>query len=110
MDNRNFVIGILSTTAVMLLVGLIVVNTRPVPARADSMTVVSGDYVLTVGGLTQIDEDMLYVIDNPEAKMIVYRFDTRRGKIAIVQGIDLAEIRKAAEEAGKSPAPTRDRR
>jgi len=108
-DGRNLTIGVLSTTAVMLLVGLVIVQSRPSPVRADGMTLVAGEYVLTVGGLNQVDEDFLYVIDNTASKMITYRFDGFRDRIDVVDGIDLEEIRKA-EAAQAGTPPNRSRR
>lgn len=96
-DSRNLAIGLLSSTAVMLLVGLVIVQSRPAPVQADGMSLLAGDYVLTVGNVDQTDEEMLYVIDNGEAKMIAYRFDGIRGQIEMVDGVDLNEIRKNSE-------------
>ena len=110
MDNRNFAIGVLSTTAVVLLVGLVVVHSRPQPVMADGMTILAGDYSMTVGALTQVDEDWLYVIDNPEKKLISYRFNTTSGEIEVVQGIDLGEIRDMAEKRGSGKEPPKQRR
>ena len=99
MESRNLAVGVLSTTAVILLVGLAIIHTRPTPAQADGMTVARGDYVLTVGGSTQVDEELVFLIDVPEQKMIIYRFDAGRHQIDMVQGVDLAEMR----EASRSP-------
>ncbi len=111
MDSKNFTIGILSTTAVILLVGLVIINTRPEPASASGMTVTGGDYVLTVGSDISSDEELLYVVDAPEEKLVVYRFDGGRQQIEVVQGIDLGEMRADAgpsQQPGKKP--TRGRR
>ncbi len=95
MDTKNFAIGILSTTAVILLVGLLFLNSRPQPAWASGMTSGAGDYVLTVGSDASADEELVYVIDAPGQKLIAYRFATGRQQIEIVQGIDLAELRES---------------
>lgn len=94
-DSKNFAIGVLSTTAMILLVGLVVVQTAPPSVRADGMTVAGGDYVVTVGARTQTDEDYVYIIDVPAEKMIAYRFDTAKQQIEIVQGMDLSVLRQA---------------
>ncbi len=99
MDSRNLAVGVLSTTAVILMVGLAIIHTRPTPAQADGMTVARGDYLMTVGGSTQVDEELVFLIDVPEQKMIIYRFDAGRHQIDMVQGVDLAEMR----EASRSP-------
>ena len=109
MDSKNFAIGVLSTTAVILLVGLVVIHTRPQAAAASGMTLVAGEYVLTVGGLNQVDEDYLYVLDNSESKLIAYRFDGFRRKIEVVEGIDLEEVRKATESSSGGKGPPKGR-
>ena len=108
MDSKNFAIGVLSTTAMVLLVGLIVIQSRPTPVRAHGMTAQGGDYVMTVGALDQRDEDLIYIIDAPAEKMIAYRFDARTKRIEIVQGADLAQMRSAAAPPKKKP-PSRGR-
>ena len=95
MESRNLAVGVLSTTAVILLVGLAIIHTRPTPAQADGMTVARGDYLMTVGSGTQVDEELIFLIDVPEQKMIIYRFDAGRHQIDIVQGVNLAEMREA---------------
>lgn len=113
MDSRNFTIGILSTTAVILFVGLLIINTRSEPAWASGMTAAAGDYVLTVGNDASGDEELVYVTDGPAAKLIVYRFDTGRQQIEIVQGVDLAELRRATgqptQPGARKPGPRRPR-
>lgn len=110
MDSRNFAIGILSTTAVILLVGLVIVHTRPNPVLASGMTTTSGDYVLTVGTTTIDNEEVVYVIDAPAEKLIAYRFDGARREIQIVDGVDLNELRGAATAAGQQQPTGRKRR
>lgn len=109
MDSKNFAIGVLSTTALILLVGLIVIQSRPAPVRADGMTTHGGDYVMTVGALNRPDEDLLYIIDAPAEKMIAYRFDARTQRIEIVQGTDLAQMRSASAPAKRKKSPSRRR-
>lgn len=108
MDSKDFAIGVLSTTAVVLLVGIVVVQSAPQSVRADGMTVAGGDYVITVGARTQTDEDYVYVIDVPAEKMIAYRFDTGKHQIEIVQGLDLSLLRQAPAKA--EPATPGQRR
>ncbi len=102
MGSKDLTVGVLSITSVILLVGLAIIHTRPAPVLADGMTVARGDYIMTVGSSTQVDEELVYLIDLPEQKMIVYRFDAGRHQIDLVQGIDLAEMRKAAQ-TGQRP-------
>ncbi len=93
MDSKNFTIGILSTTAAILLVGVLIISSRPAPALAHGMTASAGSYVMTVGTLTSGDEELVFLIDAPAEKMIVYRFDIARMRIVKAAGIDLAEMR-----------------
>lgn len=95
MDRRDFAIGILSTTSIILLVGLVVIHSRPAPVQADGMTVRVGEYNMTVGALNQVNEDIVYVVDGAAQKMIAYRFDVTTKEIEILSGIDLAPIRDA---------------
>lgn len=94
MDSRNFAIGILSTTAIILLVGIVIISTQPEPVWADGMTATGGGYVLTVGDVEAADEELLYVVDGSTEKLIAYRFNPARRQIEIVQGLDLAELRR----------------
>jgi len=103
MDNRNFAIGILSTTATILFVGLIVIHTRPASVLADGMTTRGGDFDMTVGAVDKRDEELVYVINTPLQRMIAYRFNANTNQIEIYQGVDLAEVR--AEGAGKPQQP-----
>jgi hypothetical protein len=97
MDHKDFAIGVLSITATILVVGLILVTSQPPPALAAAGPgVQSGDYVLTTGQF-QVDEDLLYVLDATAQRMVVYRFDIRsRSSFAPVDGIDLAALREQA--------------
>jgi hypothetical protein len=105
MDSRNFAIGVLSTTAVILLVGVLVIGSRPAPALGQ-MTVTKGDYIITVGNSPQLDEEFVYVIDVPEQKLVVYRFNTPRQQIDMLQGIDLNEMRESGPSGpGSSQRP-----
>lgn len=103
LDSKDFAIGVLSTAALILLVGLLIINTRPEPAWADGMTTSGGEYVLTVGQLAVADEEYVYVLDAPAEKLIAYRFNAPRQQIEVVQGIDLAELRGQDVDATKQP-------
>lgn len=114
MDNKNFTIGILSTTAVILLVGYLIMATRPQPVFADGMTTSGGDFVLTVGGVAIADEEYVYVLHAPSQRLIAYRFDTGKQRIEVAQGIELSELRDKpstpGQQRGRTPARGRGRR
>ena len=103
MDSRDFAIGILSTSAVILLVGLLIISSRPETALADGMTTSGGDYVLVVGGVSAADEEHLYLLDSPMERLITYRFDGGRQQIEIVQGVELGELRRTSAKPGQAP-------
>jgi len=96
MDSKNFAIGILSTTATILLVGIVLLYARPDEVRAGGMTTSGGRYIVTVGSVVQIDEELVYVLDTSMDRMVVYRFDGGRHQIEVVQGIDLAELHRSS--------------
>lgn len=101
MDTKNFTIGVLSTTAAILFVGVLIVGSRPAVVHASGMTASGGAYSLTVGRLTSAEE-MLYVIDAAGEKMLTFSFDSGRKSIKPIQAVSLAEVRKSA--AGVQPA------
>lgn len=102
MDNKNFAIGVLSTTAVVLFVGLMVVQSRPVPAYAHGMTESAGNYVLTVASVAEHDYELLHIINNAKEKMNVYSFDARSHTIQMVDTIDLKQMRSLSAKAKPS--------
>lgn len=104
LDRGAFAVGILSVTAVMLAVGVLIVQMMPATVRADGMSVSGGDYIMTVGALVDTDEEYVYVVDVPSSKLAVYRFDAARHQIQIIQGIELSNLRTPAGE----PIPIAD--
>lgn len=104
MESKNFAIGILSSTAIILLVGLLVIHSRPEPAMAFGMTASGGEYLLTVGAMQTRDEELVFVIHARTNKMNVYRFNVARADIERVDEIDLGKMR---ENAGQAQPPKR---
>lgn len=100
-DSKNIAIGVLSTTAVILLTAVLVVQSRPGPAFADGMTILHGDYSVAVGGLTQDSEDLLYVVDGTQRRLNVYRYDQQRKQVNLAQSLSLDDMRKAT--TGQAP-------
>ncbi len=101
MNSKDMTIGVLSTTAVILLVGIMVIHSRPEPALASGMSASGGDYVMSVGSVSINDEELLFVINRKVEEMIVYRFDAGRHQLQINQRVNLAELREAANEQSK---------
>ncbi len=100
MDSKNFAIGILSTTAVILLVGVLTIHSYSSPAHAAGMTTAGGKYVMTVGAIEPA-EDLVFVINATAQKMIVYRFDVGQSQIIRVERVDLKEMVSQSAKSGK---------
>jgi len=105
MDSKNLAIGVLSVTAVILLVGVLVVGTQPNPVAAAGMTASGGEYVMTVGVSSSVDEELVYIIDTQSNRLAVYRFDTSRPQIELLEGRELSELRDAAKPGAPSNQP-----
>ncbi|MBI1826999.1 MAG: hypothetical protein HY287_01605 [Planctomycetes bacterium] len=102
----EFAIGVLSVTAVVLFVSLLLVQSTPRSALGNGMASYGGSYAMGVGTLSIADEDALYIIDNATQKMIAYRFDPARNQINVMQGVDLGALRgvRGAAPAATNPA------
>ena len=105
MNSQHFTIGILSTTAVVLFVGLLLTGGRTQPAQASGVTANSGQYIITVGTVSQNDEELVYIVDSVSQRMGVYRMGND-SKIDLIDGVELAPLRDAAgAPAGRSRRP-----
>ncbi len=103
MNSKDFAIGILSTTAAILLVGVLIIHSRPAPAFASGMSVTGGEYTMTVGNYTQNDEEVVFVVDSRgKPKLVVYRFNTGTHQIEVADAISLDQMRDASSPAGQS--------
>ncbi len=100
MDAKNLTIGVLTVTAAILFVGLVVVNTIDVPAAygfAQSMQ--GGDY-LVVTGQQRSERELIYVIDagGRAERLGAYVFDRDRGELHLVgEPFDLNRLRGGRE-------------
>lgn len=91
MNSRNLAIGVLSITAVILLVGLIMVNVSPTPALASEASSLGGDFTITVGRVTN-DTELVYVLDNVTQRLLAYSIARKTGAVAIVDKLDLGQL------------------
>lgn len=110
MTSKDFAIGVLSTTAVILLVGLLVILSRPATAFASGMTASMGRYVLTVGNVQIGNEELLYVLDTVDQKMIAYRFNGAKKQIVPVWGDNLARFDGDSQNNPPARGPKKGRR
>ena len=105
MDSKNLTIGVLSVTAVVLLVGVVITTIQPNPALAAGMTASGGQYIMTVGVSPSPDEEFVYLIDTQTNRLIVYRFDAAHAQIELAQGLELSELRDAAKQGNQPNKP-----
>lgn len=100
-DRTSLAIGAMTVTAIALLVRLFAAPSPGSAVWASGMSASGGDFVISVGGSSDRDEELVYVVDNSTEKMAVYRFDTAKRTIEPVQQLDLADMRRKAD----TPAP-----
>ncbi len=98
MDNKNFAIGTLSVTAVVLLMALIILAQFPAqhPAFGFAQTAVGGDYIM-FGGQIEESNELIYVIDIAVRQMNVYAANPSKRELLLVQRIDLQRLPKVGE-------------
>lgn len=95
-DVRTFAIGVLSVTACVLFVGLLLVANQPTPAYGIGQSDRGGDYVMLTQQLTTSTEGLV-VVDAAAKKLILYGFDYNRKSLTIVDGFNLDRLRKPRE-------------
>ncbi len=100
MNSKDITIAVLSTTSVILLVGLLVVNVMPSPAYGAGMAAKAGKYVVTVGVGSTNNEEYVYITDTSSDRIGVYRFVGNR--IELSAGIDLAELKQNKNSKSKT--------
>jgi hypothetical protein len=98
-DNKTFAIGILSLSAVVLLVAVI---NKPQPAAA-AETVRGRDYTAVTARVGQGD-DGLYVLDGKTGLMAVFVYNPGRRQIDLK---DVRAVTAAFQGGGAAPPPPR---
>ncbi|MBN1344787.1 MAG: hypothetical protein JXQ73_18990 [Phycisphaerae bacterium] len=90
MNQQNFVIGVLSVTATILLVGVILLGTAGQhEAQAMSQVDKGGDYILLTS-LWRSNAELLWVLDGRSQILGLYYFEPRRARLELADTIDLA--------------------
>lgn len=88
-DKHNLTIGVLSITATILLVGVILTTVGGQnAAQAIGQTDRGGDYIVVTGQYTDSTE-LLYVTDAAAKRMNVYGYDWNRGLLVLWDWHDL---------------------
>jgi len=91
LDGRTLAIGVLSITACILFVGLLLIVSMPTPAQAIGMNDSAGDYKMATQQLTSSTEGVI-VIDAAAKRMILYGFDYNRRQVVPLSAFDLAQL------------------
>ena len=89
MDKKSFAIGILSVTAVILFVALLLTQAWTPTALAGEVSSASGDFTISVGRVTR-DTELLYIVDNTTQRMCIYGLNRRTAKVALLQKMPIA--------------------
>ena len=100
MNSKDLAIGVLSTTAVILFVGLILLNAQPATVHASGMLDRGGDYIMLSGELWE-QEELLYVIDAGTSRMISYRYNQATKQIEVGGAQELDVFLRAKSPAKK---------
>jgi hypothetical protein len=88
---KNISIGVLTITAVILLVGIILVgSTATKPAYAGNVSSYGGDFTVTIGRVTR-DAELIYLVDNTTERLLVYGLNRKTGKSAILDKSELSQ-------------------
>ncbi len=90
MNSKDLAIGVLSTTAVIMLVGILIIDHSSAPAHASGMTSSGGDYILVTGELWE-QEELLYVIDTAQNRLLTYKSNKSTGEIERASGEELSK-------------------
>ena len=89
MDSRNLALAVLTVTAAILFVGLVVVSTlSPQQAMAVGQMDRAGDYVVATGQL-QDSTEVVYIADAAEGRLNVYVYDLNRRQLQMLDAFDL---------------------
>lgn len=103
LDGKSLAIGILSVTACVLFVGLLIITMLPRQAYATGQLDSSGDYKMLTQQISNTNE-MVIVIDAASRQMSAYRYDFNRRELQIVQlNIPLDRLPGAAGRPGGRP-------
>jgi hypothetical protein len=91
-DSQNLTIGVLSITAVVLLVGVVLtVVGGQNQARAIGQTAWGGDYIVATGQFTQ-NSELVYVMDARARRLNAYSFDKTRRQLIYWHSQDLGGL------------------
>lgn len=91
LDHRSLAIGVLSITACILFVGLLLTLSQPRPAYGIGQNDRAGDYIMLTQQISNSQEACV-VIDAASRQMGVYLYNASNRQIQMLQNIPLNEM------------------
>jgi hypothetical protein len=82
-DSKTFAVGVLSITACILFVGLVMVTMQPMPAYGIGQTDRGGDYIMVTQQLTNSQEGVI-VIDAAARQMTLYALNGSNKQLQVL--------------------------
>lgn len=93
-DGKTFSIGVLSITACVLFVGLLLVPANDRPAYAESQTTRGGDFHMTTFRVADSRESIA-VTDAAARRVLLYAWDGADRELVLQAGYDLSRFDRA---------------
>ena len=102
-DNKTLAIGVLSITACILFVGLLLVTMQPTPAYGIGQTDRGGDYIMLTQQLTNSQEGVL-IIDAAARQMTLYALNGSNKQLQVLHAnIPLDQLPGSQRGSGQQP-------
>lgn len=108
-ESRRLAIGVLSVTATVLLVGILVVSLLNRPVLAIGQTDRGGDYIMVTMQFRN-DTENLVVTDAAAERMIVYGWNQNTRKLDIWSVFDLKRLKDGVPRQAGGDQPRRNER
>ncbi|MFO0973720.1 MAG: hypothetical protein U1A27_09820 [Phycisphaerae bacterium] len=96
-DRQTFAIGVLSITAAVLLVGILVVASLPAPALAVGQTDRGGDYLMVTSQFNTGTE-LVFVVDGAVGRMIAYAYNLNTHGLQLWDQLEFSRVTRNAEK------------
>jgi hypothetical protein len=88
MNNKDFTIGILSVTSVILLAAFLILQSLPArPVQASGEGGTAGQYVVTTGFVDEQCE-IFSILDTTTMRLNFYQLDWARNEVVLLRGMD----------------------
>ena len=101
MNSKDFTIGVLSVTAVVLLVGFLVLQAiPPQPALASGQSGTVGDYVVTTAFVDDQSE-VIGILDTAAQRVNFYQLESNANRIVLLYSQDIRLQAGAPRDAGR---------